>query len=175
MDLKDTITKQLSATVKRKGTQDYMTDEERMKAGCWQGAALTATTIVTLLLCALLAGCTTTRYVPVTEIHTDTLMQTRTQHDSIYVSDSIYISDFVRTDTVFRTIDRWHTKFRDRWHTDTLRVSHTDTVQIAVPVPDSGQKESKPSLWYRARIHLANLVLLLLFAALIVWAIRRAV
>ena len=28
MDLKDTIIKQLSAPVKRKGTQDYMTDEE---------------------------------------------------------------------------------------------------------------------------------------------------
>ena len=28
MDLKDTIIKQLAAPVKRKGTQDYMTDEE---------------------------------------------------------------------------------------------------------------------------------------------------
>jgi hypothetical protein len=28
MDLKDTIIKQLSAPVKRKGTQEYMTDED---------------------------------------------------------------------------------------------------------------------------------------------------
>ena len=67
--------------------------------------------IVALLICALFGSCTTTKYVPVPEYHTDTVRITNHTRDSIYLSDSIYINDFVRDDTVYKTIERWHTQY----------------------------------------------------------------
>ena len=73
-----------------------MTDDERMKAGCLQGAAFIVAFIVVLLLCALLGSCTTTKYVPVTE--------TRTEHH--WHTDSVRERDSTHTEreTVIREV-----------------------------------------------------------------------
>lgn len=74
-----------------------MNDEERMTAGCLQGAAFILATIVALIVCALLGSCTTTKYVPVAE--------TRTEHH--WHTDSVRQRDSTHTEreTVIREVD----------------------------------------------------------------------
>ena len=119
--------------------------------------------IVLLALCALIAGCTTTKYVPIEHHTIDTLRITKYQCDSIYVHDSTFVK--VDGDTVL--IERWHTRWRDRWQHDTLYKSKTDSI----PYPVEVVKEVPAELtwWQQARIHLANILLYLLLIAGIIW------
>ena len=130
--------------------------------------------VKTLLVCLafamfgwLLSGCTTTKYVPVISHSTDTLIQTRTQYDSIYLSDSIYISDFVRTDTVFRTVERWHTKYRDRWRHDTIYQARHDTIPQPYPVTEYVEK---PLGWWQKGLIWIGIITLMV---VIVWIVGR--
>ena len=86
--------------------------------------------ITALLLCWLLTGCTTTKYVPIVEHRTDTMMKYSSIRDSIYMHDSIHVHE--KGDTV--TVERWHTRWRDRWHSDTIYISKTDSVPAPYPV-----------------------------------------
>lgn len=148
-----------------------MSDDERMKAGCLQGACFIVAFIVIVMLCALLGSCTTTKYVPVIETHTDTLIQTRTKYDSIYLSDSIYVSDFVRDDTVYKTIERWRTKYIERMSHDTLYQSKTDSI----PYPVEVVKEVPAQLtwWQQTRLHLANILLWLLALLAVIYVGKK--
>lgn len=147
-----------------------MSDTERMVVGCLSVFSVIAGAIAALLLCALFASCTTTRYVPVVEHRTDTLRLTQTVRDSIYLSDSIYISDFVRDDTIYKTIDRWHTRYVERTRTDTIYQSRTDS--IPAPYPVEVPVEKPLTWWQQARLVLANIVLILLAVACVVWAVK---
>ena len=111
-----------------------LSDDQRLKAGCFQLVAMVGTIITAIAICALLGSCTTTKYVPVIEHHTDTLRIVQHQRDSIYLSDSIYVNDFVRDDTIYKTVERWHTKYRDRTVRDTIYQSRTDSVPTPYPV-----------------------------------------
>lgn len=148
-----------------------MTDDERMKAGCLQTAAVIAATIVAILLCAMLGSCTTTKYVPVVEHRTDTLLKYSSILDSIYVHDSIYVSDFVRDDTVIKTVERWHTSYRDRLMTDTIYSSVTDTVTVVCD--NIKEVPAQLSWWQQARLHLANIVLYLLAVLAVIYVGKR--
>lgn len=106
-----------------------MSDEERMKAGCFQLAAFFVMIMVGLALCALFGSCTTTKYVPVPEYHTDTVRISHNTHDSIYVHDSTYIKE--KGDTV--RIERWHTKYIEKQVHDTIYQSRTDSVPKPYP------------------------------------------
>ena len=95
--------------------------------------------VKTLLVCLafallgwLLSGCTTTKYVPVIEHTTDTLVQRVVERDSIHVHDSIRVSE--KGDTV--TIERWHTQYRDRWHHDSIYIARHDTIPQPYPVTE---------------------------------------
>jgi len=105
------------------------------------------TIAIAVLIVWLLMGCTTTKYVPVVEHRTDTLMKYSTIRDSIYMSDSIYVSDFVRDDTVYKTVDRWHTRYVERIRTDTLYQSLTDSIPVPYPVVKEVPRERKPVEW----------------------------
>jgi len=148
---------------------EKMTDEECKQAarthllyGC---ATYAVGFAIALLLCWLFSGCATTKYVPVTESHTDMLVVTQHHRDSIYLSDSIYVSDFVRDDTVIKTIERWHTRYHDRWHTDTVYQSRTDSVPYPVEVVK--EVERKPSKTERGLMiaGLLSLLAIIVFAA----------
>lgn len=123
------------------------TPDECMQVGCLMGFGYVVIFFVLLLIGVLLTSCTTTRYVPIISHSTDTLIQTRTQYDSIYLSDSIYINDFVRTDTVFRTVERWHTQYRDRWRHDTIYQARHDTVPQPYPVTEYIEKPLSKFDW----------------------------
>ena len=66
-----------------------MSDEERIAATILRLVYTCIGILVAVLLCALLSGCTTTKYVTVPEYHTDTLRLTQYERDSIYVLDSV--------------------------------------------------------------------------------------
>jgi hypothetical protein len=143
-----------------------LSDEERIKAGCMQIVAFIVMLIVGLALCALFGSCTTTKYVPVPEYHTDTVRISHNTRDSIYVHDSTYIKE--KGDTML--IERWHTQWRDRIVRDTIYQSKRDSIPYTVEV--TKEVPAELTWWQQTRLHLANIVLVLLAVACVVWAVR---
>jgi hypothetical protein len=74
-----------------------LSDDERLMAGCMQSVAYIVMLIVGLALCALFGSCTTTKYVPVTEQHTEHHWHT----DSVKERDSIHTENT----TIIREVD----------------------------------------------------------------------
>ena len=144
-----------------------MSDEERIKAGCLQLAAFFVMIIVGLALCALLGSCTTTKYVPVPEYHTDTVRISHNTRDSIYVHDSTYIKE--KGDTML--IERWHTAWRDRIVRDTVYQSKRDS--IPYPVEVVKEVPAKLTWWQQTRLHLANIVLWLLALLAVIYVGKK--
>lgn len=91
----------------------------------------------------LLSGCTTTKYVPVVEHKTDTLLCYSSTRDSIYVHDSIRVSE--KGDTV--KIERWHTQYRDRWHHDSIYIARHDTIPKPYPVTEYVERKRTTFEW----------------------------
>jgi hypothetical protein len=148
-----------------------LSDKERMMAGCLQLFIMVGAFIVALLICALFGSCTTTKYVPVPEYHTDTLRIVQHQRDSIYLSDSIYVNDFVRGDTVYKTTERWHTQWRERIVHDTIYKSKTDS--IPYPVEVVKEVPAKLTWWQQTRLHLANILLYLILIVGIIYVGKK--
>lgn len=148
-----------------------MNDDQRLLAACLHAASFIVAIMVELLICALLGSCTTTKYVPVPEYHTDTLRIIKHERDSIYVEHRDSISTKERNDTVL--IEKWH--WRDRWRDlvvhDTLYQSKTDSI----PYPVEVMKEIPAELtwWQQTRMHLGSMVLLLLGVGVVVWLIGK--
>ena len=135
-----------------------MNNEQKAYKGC--GWSLIA--FLFLLAAVLIFGsCTTTRYVTVPEYHTDTLIQTTVRHDSVMLHDSIYQKE--KGDTIL--IEKWHTKYRERLVHDTLYQHRVDT--IAKPYPVHEYVEKQLSWWQRLRLHLGNIMLVLIGAAIL--------
>lgn len=109
--------------------------------------------IIACLLMTMCSSCTTTKYVPLPEYHTDTLRITKYERDSIYVHDSTFVK--VDGDTVL--IEKWHTRWRDRWQHDTIYQSKTDSI----PYPVEVEKEVPAQLtwWQQARMHVGGIVI----------------
>ena len=85
---------------------------------------------------AMLSSCTTTKYVPVIENKTDTLIKTQHQRDSIWLHDSIRVSE--KGDTI--KIEKWHTKYVEKQVHDTTYVSKTDSIPQPYPVTEYVEK-----------------------------------
>ena len=148
-----------------------MNEKQRMMAGCLQGAAFVLMILFALAMCALLGSCTTTKYVQIPEYHTDTVRIVQHQRDSIYLSDSIYVNDFVRDDTVYKTVERWHTQYRDRWRTDTIYQSKRDS--IPYPVEVTKEVPAELTWWQQTRLYLANTLLVVLGLVGIGWVVKK--
>jgi hypothetical protein len=112
--------------------------------------------LVFLMLLAWLTSCTTTKYVEVERIRTDTTYITKWQKDSVWLHDSIHIRD--RGDTV--RIERWHTQWRDRLRVDTIYQATHDTIPQAYPIETVKLVENELSWWQRLRMWIGNIGLL---------------
>ena len=145
------------------------------RAGCI-GSFIGA--ILAIALCALLsllAGCTTPKVVTVERVTHDTLRITQRERDSIFMGsverDSVALTQ--RGDTI--AIVRWHTRtvtqYRDRWHHDSIYITRRDS--IPVPVPVTKEVPAELTRWQRARLHLANAMLVALAAAAAVWLLKK--
>ena len=160
-----------------------MTDNERMKTGCVQAIGTVVGVIIAMAVCALLGSCTTTKYVPVTETHTEHHWHT----DSVKERDSTH----TERETIIRELDSaamarygiqmesnqraWlvlqremENRLRELEHMTAQR----DTVHDSIPVPYPVEKQvpAQMTWWQQARMHVGGIVifLLIIFA---VWKI----
>ena len=113
-----------------------------------------------LLAVWLLDSCTTTKYVTVPEVHTDTLRVTQHSRDSIYVHDSIWVNQWQAGDTIYRERTKWCTKYIERLSHDTIYKSRTDSVPQ--PYPVIKEVPATLSWWQTFRLHLGDIALALL-------------
>ena len=112
--------------------------------------------IFCVFICALFSGCKSVEYVPVIEHHTDTLIKTNVQRDSVYVHDSVTVTQ--KGDTVL--MDRWHTKYVEKQVHDTTYVAKHDTIPQPYPVE---KKVEKPlTVWQSFRMVLGTIALIAL-------------
>lgn len=163
-----------------------LSDEERIKAGCMQVVAFIVMLIVGLALCALFGSCTTTKYVPVAEQHTEHHWHT----DSVRERDSTH----TERETVIRELDSaamakygiqmqanqraWlvlqremEQRLRELEHMTATR----DTIHDSIPYPVDVIKEvpAKLTWWQQTRLHLANILLYLILIVAVIYFGRR--
>ena len=127
--------------------------------------------ILGLIACALItlcSSCTTTKYVPVIEHHTDTLIQTKVQKDSIFMHDSVEVR--IAGDTV--TIDRWHTKYISKEVHDTIYQSKTDSVPAPYPVEVIKEVPAELTMWQLLKMKVGGAAIILLLLAFAIWVWR---
>ena len=137
--------------------------DEAFKAGCFGAIFYIAALVVGMLICLLFGSCKSVEYVFVPQTHTDTLIVTKVQHDSIYINDSTVITE--KGDTV--TIEKWHTKYVEKQIHDTTYVSKTDT--IPQPYPVEKEMPAELTWWQQTRLHIANILLWALLIVGVVW------
>ena len=117
--------------------------------------------VMGLVGCLGFVGCRTQeRVVEVPVVHTDTLIVTNHQKDSVWLHDSIYLHEWMKGDTVM--VDRvvYHTKYQEKIVRDTIYKSKTDT--IAKPYPVEVKVEKDLTWWQKTRIHTGEALLVLL-------------
>ena len=125
--------------------------------------------VVGIMICivlALLTSCTTVRYVPVIENHTDTVLITKHQRDSIWLHDSTYIHEYIKGDTQFVELTRWHTKYIEKMIHDTSYVATHDTIPQPYEVP------AKLNAWQQTKQSYGGWAMLLCLL-LILYSLRR--
>lgn len=122
--------------------------------------------VLFIVAVVLVCSCTTTKYVEVPVVHTDTLIVTNHQKDSVWLHDSIYLHEWMKGDTVM--VDRvvYHTKYQEKIVRDTIYKSKTDT--IAKPYPVEVKVEKELTWWQKTRIHAGEALLVLLAVAAVI-------
>lgn len=130
-------------------------------------AFFTFAAVAAVVLC--LGGCRTVEYIAIPTEHTDTLIITKHERDSIHVHDSII--EKLRGDTVW--IERWHTRYRNHIVHDTTYISKTDS--IPYPVEVTKEVPAQLTWWQQMRLSLANVGLYVLGFLLLGWILRRRV
>ena len=134
-------------------------------------SSILAGIILGLIACALItlfSSCTTTKYVPVIEHHTDTLIQTKVQKDSVFMHDSVEVR--IAGDTV--TIDRWHTKYISKEVHDTIYQSKTDSVPAPYPVEVIKEVPAELTMWQRLKMKVGGTAIIILLLAFAIWVWR---
>lgn len=117
-----------------------------------------------VLWCA--SSCTTTQYVPVETVRTDSVRIVDVRRDSVYVMDSVIVKS--KADTVYVT--RWRTEYKEVLRIDTSLYERVDTV-ITVKIVEMQLTE-----WEELSMDVGNGVLwVAIIAAIgaIVWVIIR--
>ena len=104
-----------------------MENFEKFYSGCVLSLMAAAFIFAVIVL---MSGCRSVQYVTVPEYHTDTLIVTNHQRDSIWMHDSIYHME--KGDTIL--IEKWHTKYRERLVHDTTYISKVDSIPKPYPV-----------------------------------------
>jgi len=133
--------------------------------GCGSMVLAAVVVMVVLTLC----GCESVEYVAVPQQHTDTLWQSHSLRDSIYVHDSTYV--FERGDTVM--VEKWHTKYKLKEVHDTTYVATHDTIPAPYPVEVVNEVPADISWWQQTRMHIGGVVLWLIGIAAVVWLIKK--
>ena len=123
---------------------------------------IVATIVAMVVALLMLTGCTTTKYVPVIEHQTDTLIKRVVERDSIHVHDSIRVTE--KGDTI--RIERWHTKFVEREVHDTTYVSKIDSVPAPYPVTKYVERKRSKLDWFFTITGIIALIAAIVFVAI---------
>jgi len=165
-----------------------LSDEERIKAGCMQVVAFIVMLIVGLALCALFGSCTTTKYVPVAEQHTEHHWHT----DSVKERDSIYTENT----TIIREVDSaamakygiqmqanqraWlvlqreiEQRLRELEHMTATHDTIRDSIPKPYPVEVIKEVPAELTWWQQTRLHIANILLWTVLLVLIIYIAKR--
>lgn len=121
------------------------------------------------LLLALLAGCSTTRYVPVETIKYRDSVRLVERMDSIFVHDSVYVRQWEEGDTKRKDSVVVRYVWRDSHRTDTIIVHRRDSVPYHVEVAKEVVKYQL-RWWQKPLVWLGGLSLI----GLAVWWLVRA-
>lgn len=112
-------------------------------------------------------GCSSTQYVPVADVHTDSSYFSRIRQDSIFIRDSVYVKE--KGDTVFQ----WKYKYVYKVVTerDTAFIERADTVYVPYPV------ETKLTWWQQKKQDLGEALTGIVFVGMlyyiIMWIVKR--
>lgn len=149
-----------------------LSEEDRERIGCLHGIGYVVVLVIMLVLMAMCQGCTTTRYVEVEKVRTDTVRENHTVRDSIFMRDSIYVHEWQKGETVYVERAVWHTAVQERLRTDTVYRATHDTVPQAYPVPEYIEREL--TWWQRVRLWLGSVTLcaLVVLAGVWLWRVR---
>ena len=147
---------------------DYNNTRDVLK-GCLHMIITMIAFIVLLCLVLSMISCTTTKYVEVPVTHTDTLIQTKVQRDSIWKHDSIYLHEWMKGDTVYIEKTRWLTDYKERLRIDTVYKSRIDTITKTIPVA----KTDSLTWWQQTRIKFANVTIYLAILIFVVWLAKK--
>ena len=109
----------------------------------------------------LLTGCTTTKYVPIETVRTDTMKVTKYERDSIYIHDSTIVRE--KGDTML--IEKWHTRWRDRWMHDTVYQSRVDSIPKPYPVTEYVEHKRSKTDWFFIITGIIALIAVIVYAA----------
>ena len=173
-------------TQKEREFYKELNDEERITAAILRIVYTCLGLLVAVLLCALLGSCTTTKYVPVTDTHTEHHWHT----DSVKERDSVHTENT----TIIREVDSaamakygiqmqanqraWivlqremEQRLRELEH---MTATH-DTIRDSIPYPVEVTKEvpAKLTWWQQTRLHLANIVLWLLALLAVIYVGKK--
>ena len=158
-----------------------MSDDDRIKSGCMQVIIYFVAIIVGLALCALFGSCTTTKYAPVTQQHTEHHWHTDSvrERDSVHTENSTIIRELdsaamARYGIQLKNAERaWLVQSREmemRLRELERMTATRDTVHDSIPPPYPVEVEVPADLtwWQQTRLHIAN-VLLWLLAFVVAW------
>lgn len=129
-------------------------------------------TLFALATGAALSSCTTTRYVQVPVVHTDTVRLVRVQQDSVFRHDSVFVNQYTQGDTVYRYLERWHNIYKTRLVHDTAYYARRDTV--SVPVPVEKKVPAKLNHFQQLRLWIGNIVLIALAVLAAIWVFSNS-
>jgi hypothetical protein len=147
---------------------DYNNTRDVLK-GCLHMILTMIVFIVLLCIVLSMISCTTTKYVEVPVTHTDTLIQTKVQRDSIWKHDSIYLHEWMKGDTVYIEKTRWLTDYKERLRIDTVYKSRIDTITKTITVA----KTDSLTWWQQTRIRFANVMIYLAILIFVVWLAKK--
>ena len=128
--------------------------------------------LVAILLVLVFASCTTTKYVPVETIKTDTLNHYINRIDSIKQIDSIVEKIYMRGDTIVNEVEKFRYIEKVKEVADTITEVKTEIKEVPVEV------EKELSAWQKFKINFAEIiigvaVLVISILAIIIILIRR--
>lgn len=117
---------------------------------------------VMLLFLLLLCGCRT-EYVPLNVVKYDSIIFVSLDRDSVFVRDSVHLKE--KGDTVEKYKSKYVYVYRDR--VDTFYMEKIREVEVPVPV------ERKLSWWERVKIEYTEMVISVLIAIALIYALRK--
>lgn len=123
------------------------------KRAIQRGVAVLIFYILVLAILSFLPSCTTTKYVPIETIRTDTLNHYIHRIDSITQRDSIVEKIYMRGDTVVHEVERYKLVERVKEVADTITEVKTEIKEIPVEV------EKELTAWQKFKINFSEIVI----------------